>query len=393
MPGSFLAATARTPIGKLSGSLSSLSAMELGGLAIAAALARAGIDPDLVDQVVMGQVLQAGQGQNPARQAAAKGGIPMTVPAVTVNSVCLSGLHAIYLADQMIASGEADVVVAGGMESMSKAPHLLPGARAGYRLGDVTAVDSLVHDGLWCAFDGVHMGAGTESYVKSASISRAVQDELAAKSHDRAAAAIKEGRLKPEIVPVGVPQRGDPLIVDTDEGVRPDTTVATLARLKPAFAPDGTVTAGNASQISDGAAAVVVVSPAKAAELGLSRPAELVGFGVVAGPDPSLLTQPSRAILRALEKTGRTTADVDLFEINEAFAAVCAATMADLGITDEVVNVNGGAIALGHPIGMSGTRVVMTLAEELRRRGGGLGAAALCGGGGQGEAVLVRVAG
>ncbi|MGI8684209.1 MAG: acetyl-CoA C-acyltransferase [Acidimicrobiales bacterium] len=392
MPGSFLAASARTPIGKLGGALSSLTAMELGGTAIAAALARAGIAPDQVDHVVMGQVLQAGQGQNPARQAAVKAGVPMGVPAVTVNSVCLSGLHAIYVADQMIRSGDADIVVAGGMESMSKAPYLLPGARGGFRLGDVTAVDALVHDGLWCSFDGVHMGAGTEAYVKAASISRAVQDELAARSHERAAAAIKEGRLADEIVPVTVPQRGDALIVDTDEGVRPDTTVATLARLKPAFAKDGTVTAGNASQISDGAAAVVLVSAAKAAELGITAPAELVGFGIVAGPDPSLLTQPSRAIRKALDRTGGTIADVDLFEINEAFAAVGAASMADLGITDDVVNVNGGAIALGHPIGMSGTRVVMTLADELRRRGGGLGAAALCGGGGQGEAVLVRVA-
>lgn len=391
MSGSFLAASARTPIGKLGGALSSLSVVELGGLAIAAALARAGIDPGQVDQVVMGQVLQAGQGQNPARQAAARGGVPMSVPAVTVNNVCLSGLHAIYAADQMIRSGDADIVVAGGMESMSRAPYLLPGARAGFRLGDVTAVDALVHDGLWCSFDDVHMGAGTEAYVKAASISRTAQDELAAKSHERAAAAIKEGTLAAEIVPVNVPQRGDPLVIDTDEGVRPDTTVATLARLKPAFAKDGTVTAGNASQISDGAAAVVVVSAAKAAELGLTQPAELVGFGIVAGPDSSLLTQPSRAILRALEKTGRATADVDLFEINEAFAAVSAASMADLGINDDIVNVNGGAIALGHPIGMSGTRIVMTLAEELRRRGGGFGAAALCGGGGQGEAVLVKV--
>ncbi len=392
MPGSFLAASARTPIGKLGGALSSLTAMELGGVAIAAALKRAGVSPDQVDHVVMGQVLQAGQGQNPARQAAVKAGVPMGVPAVTVNNVCLSGLHAIYVADQMIRSGDADVVVAGGMESMSRAPYLLPGARAGFRLGDVTAVDALVHDGLWCSFDGVHMGAGTENYVKAASISRAVQDELAAKSHERAAAAVKDGRLASEIVAVTVPQRGDPLVFDADEGVRPDTTVAGLARLKPAFAKDGTVTAGNASQISDGAAAVVVVSAAKAAELGIDRPAELVGFGIVAGPDPSLLTQPSRAILKALDRTGATVSDVDLFEINEAFAAVGVASMADLGITDGVVNVNGGAIALGHPIGMSGTRVVMTLADELRRRGGGLGAAALCGGGGQGEAVLVRVA-
>jgi acetyl-CoA C-acetyltransferase len=391
MPGSLLVASARTPIGKLSGSLASLSAAELGGLAIAGALERAGIDPGQVDHVVMGQVLQAGQGQNPARQAAAKAGVPMGVPAATVSSVCLSGLHAIYLADQMVRSGDADIVVAGGMESMSRAPHVLPGSRTGFRLGDTSQVDSMVHDGLWCAFDDVHMGAGTQAYADSLGISREVQDEIAATSHERAAAAIKEGRLAPEIVSVSVPQRGDPLVVDTDEGVRPETTAASLGRLKPAFGREGTITAGNASQISDGAAAVVVASAAKAAELGLDRPAELVGFGLVAGPDPSLLTQPARAIRAALEKAGGSLGDVDLFEINEAFAAVSAATMADLGISDDAVNVNGGAIALGHPIGMSGTRVVLTLAEELRRRGGGLGAAALCGGGGQGEAVLLRV--
>jgi len=389
---SLICASARTPIGKLSGSLSSLSAAELGGLAIAAALSRAGLRPDQVDHVVMGHVLQAGQGQNPARQSAAEGGIPMDVPAVTVNSVCLSGLHSIYLADQMIRSGEADVVVAGGMESMSQAPYLLPGARAGWRLGDVTAVDSMIRDGLWCAFDDVHMGAGTEAYVRQAGISRALQDELAAKSHERAAIAAKEGRLADEIVPVTVRQRREEIVVDADEGIRADSTVESLARLRPAFSPDGTITAGNASQISDGAAAVVVVSRAKAEELGLTSLAELAGFGIVAGPDPSLLTQPSRAIHRALERSGRTVADVDLFEINEAFAAVSAASMADLGIGDEVVNVNGGAIALGHPIGMSGTRLVMTLVEALRRGGGGLGAAALCGGGGQGEAALVMVA-
>ena len=391
MPGSLLASSARTPIGKLGGSLATLSAAELGGFAIAAALARAGIEPEQVEHVVMGHVLQAGQGQNPARQAAAKGGIPMSVPAVTVNKVCLSGLHAIYLADQMIQAGEADIVVAGGMESMTQAPHLLPGARAGYRLGDATVVDSMISDGLWCAFDGVHMGAGTEAYVQKASISRTVQDELAARSHERAAAAIKEGRLADEIVPVSVPQRKEPIVVETDEGVRPETTSESLARLRPAFSPDGTITAGNASQISDGAAAVVVISAAKAQELGLPPQAELVGFGMVAGPDPSLLTQPSRAIRRALEKTGRTVADVDRFEINEAFAAVSAASIDDLGIGEDIVNVNGGAIALGHPIGASGVRVVMTLVEELRRLGGGLGAAALCGGGGQGEATLVRV--
>jgi len=392
MPGSLIASYARTPIAKLSGSLASLPATELGGLAIAAALARAGIDPGQVDHVILGHVLQAGQGQNPARQAAAKGGIPMSVPAVTVNKVCLSGIDAIYLADQMIQAGDADIVVAGGMESMTQAPHLLPGTRAGYRLGDVTAVDSMISDGLWCAFDGVHMGAGTEAYVAEASISRKVQDELAAKSHERAASAIKEGRLADEIVPVTVAQRKSSIIVEADEGVRPETTTDSLARLRPAFSPDGTITAGNASQISDGAAAVVVMSAAKAAELGLTPRAELVGFGMVAGPDASLLTQPSRAITRALDKAGHTVADVDLFEINEAFAAVAAASMADLGIGDDIVNVNGGAIALGHPIGASGARLVMTLVEELNHRGGGLGAASLCGGGGQGEAALVRVA-
>lgn len=392
MPGSLIVSSARTPIGKLSGALASFTAADLGGFAIAAALERAGIPPDQVDQVVMGHVLTAGQGQNPARQAAVNGGIPMTVPAVTVNKVCLSGIHAIHLADQLIASGEADVVVAGGMESMTQAPHLLPGARAGYRLGDAKLVDSMINDGLWCAFDGVHMGAGTEAYTGQASITRQVQDEIAARSHERAAVACKEGRLAEEIVDVTVPARkGDPTVVDSDEGIRADTTVEGLARLRPAFSPDGTITAGNASQISDGAAAVVVVSAARAEALGLRPLAELAGFGVVAGPDPSLLTQPSRAIKQALARYGRKVNDVDLFEINEAFAAVAAASMADLGISDDIVNVNGGAIALGHPIGMSGTRLVITLAAELRRRGGGLGAAALCGGGGQGEAALLRV--
>jgi acetyl-CoA C-acetyltransferase len=386
-----IVASARTPIGKLSGSLSSLSATELGGLAIAGALARAGIEPDQVDHVVMGHVLQAGDGQNPARQASVRGGVPMSVPAFTVNGVCLSGIHAIHLADQMIRSGEADIVVAGGMESMSQAPYLLPGARAGWRLGDMAAVDSMIRDGLWCAFDDIHMGAGTDFYAGQAGISRARQDELAAMSHERACIARKEGRLAEEIVPVQVRVRKDVIVVDADEGIRSDSTVDSLGRLRPAFSPEGTITAGNASQISDGAAAVIVVSRAKADELGLVPLAELAGFGIVAGPDPSLLTQPSRAIKQALARAGRTVADVDLFEINEAFAAVSAASIADLGIDDSRVNVNGGAIALGHPIGMSGTRLVMTLIEELRRTGGGLGAAALCGGGGQGEAALVTV--
>jgi acetyl-CoA C-acetyltransferase len=392
MPGSVVVSFARTPIGRLNGALASLPAVELGGIAIAAALERGGVSPDQVDRVVMGQVLQAGQGQNPARQAAAKAGVPMAVPAMTVNSVCLSGLHAIQVADQLVQSGEADVVVAGGMESMSQAPHLLAGARAGYRLGDATLVDSLIRDGLWCAFDDVHMGGGTDRYAAQAGISRAEQDELAVASHERAAIAGKEGRFADEVQPVTIPQRkGDPLRVESDEGVRPDTSIEGLARLKPAFSPEGTITAGNASQISDGAAAVVVMTRAKAEALGAPVEAELVGFGTVAGPDPSLLTQPSRAVLRALERAGVEASEISLFEINEAFAAVVAASAAELAIDRDALNVNGGAIALGHPIGMSGTRLVITLAAELRRRGGGLGAAALCGGGGQGAAALVRV--
>ena len=392
MPGSGLVGSARTPIGKLSGGLSGFSAMELGGLAIKAALERAGVGAEQVDYVLMGQVLLGGQGQITARQAAVKAGIPMTVPATTVNKVCLSGINAIYLADQMIAAGDAEVVVAGGMESMTNAPYLLPGARAGYRMGNQEVIDSLINDGLWCAFDAVHMGAGTENYVgQVGGITREAQDELAAKSHERAAAAQKEGRFADEITAVSIPQRkGDPVIVDTDEGVRPGTTTDSLGGLRPAFSKDGTITAGNASQISDGGAAVIVMSKAKAEELGATPLAELIGYGMVAGPDPSLLTQPSRAIKRALEGNDMTPSDVDLFELNEAFAAVGLASMKDLGISDDIVNVNGGAIALGHPIGMSGTRVVMTLINELRRRGGGVGAAALCGGGGQGDAAIIR---
>jgi len=392
MAGSVVLAGARTPIGKLSGGLGGFAATELGGFAIKAALGRAGVTPDQVDYVFMGQVLQAGTGQIAARQAGVNAGIPMTVPATTVNKVCLSGLNAIFLADLLINSGAADIVVAGGMESMTQAPYLLPGARQGYRLGDKSVVDSMMYDGLFCAFDQVAMGAGTEKYAASAGLERAPQDELAAKSHERAAAAIKEGRFADEVVAVEVPQRkGDPLVIDTDEGVRPGTTPDTLGKLPPAFDKAGNITAGNASQISDGAAAVVVASKAAADRLGTEPLGEIVGYGQVAGPDPSLLTQPSRAILTALEGAGRQVAEVDLFELNEAFAAVGLASMADLGITDDVVNVNGGAIALGHPIGMSGTRVALTMMLELKRRGGGLGAAALCGGGGQGDAILLAV--
>jgi acetyl-CoA C-acetyltransferase len=392
MPGSVIVSSARTAIGKLAGALASVPATDLGAHAIRAALVRGGVGAEQVDYVLLGQVLQAGAGQIPARQAAVRAGIPMSVPSMTINKVCLSGINAIYLADQMIQAGDAEVVVAGGMESMTKAPYLLQQAREGYRMGNGEVIDSLIHDGLWCAFDAVHMGSSTERYVgKFGGISRELQDDFAAKSHERAAAAMKEGRFAEEIAPIEIPQRrGDPVLVDTDEGVRPGTTTESLGALRPAFEKDGAITAGNASQISDGAAAVVVTSVAKAEELGLTPIAELVSFGMVAGPDTSLLTQPSRAIKRALEPIDTSVSDLDLFELNEAFAAVGLAAMRDLGITDDIVNVNGGAIALGHPIGMSGTRLVLTLINELRRRGGGLGAAALCGGGGQGEAAIVR---
>jgi acetyl-CoA C-acetyltransferase len=391
MPGSVVVAGARTPIGKLSGALAGFTAMDLGGLAIAAALQRAGVAPDRVRYVFMGQVLQAGQGQITARQAATKAGVPMDVPATTINKVCLSGLNAIYLADLLVQAGEADVVVAGGMESMTQAPYLLPGARAGLRMGDATLVDSMMYDGLTCQFDHCAMGLGTENYNREAGISRERQDAFAALSHERAAAAIKEGRLADEIVAVTVPQRkGEPLVVDTDEGVRPGTTAESLGALKPAFAKDGTITAGNASQISDGAAAVVVTSRAVADQLGTTPLGEIVSYGQVAGPDASLLYQPAAAIEQAVAKAGLGVSDIDLFELNEAFAVVGLASADRLGIGEDVVNVNGGAIALGHPIGMSGARLALTILHELRRRGGGLGAAALCGGGGQGDAMVLR---
>ncbi len=390
--GSFIVAGARTPIGKMSGALASFSAADLGGFAIKAALERAGVAPDEVDHVIMGQVLMAGQGQVPSRQAAVKAGIPMSVPSVNINKVCLSGLNAIYLANQMIAAGEADIVVAGGMESMTNAPYLADGARAGFRYGNTELRDAIIADGLWCAFDSCLMGLGTDKYAADASIVRERQDELAAKSNERAANAIKDGRFADEIVAVAVPQRkGDPILVETDEGVRPGTTVDSLGALRPAFDSQGTITAGNASQLSDGGSAVVLMSHAEAERRGVNPLGELVSYGMVAGPDnASLLHQPSRAILRAAERGGLAVADIDLFEINEAFAAVGLASMDELGITDEIVNVNGGAIALGHPIGMSGNRLVLTLLHELARRGGGTGAAALCGGGGQGDAAIIR---
>jgi acetyl-CoA C-acetyltransferase len=391
MSGSYIVAGARTPIGKMSGALASFSAADLGGFAIKAALERAGVSPEEVEHVIMGQVLMAGQGQVPSRQAAAKGGIPMSVPSVNINKVCLSGLNSIYLANQMIQAGEADIVVAGGMESMTNAPYLAPGARGGFRYGNTELADAIIKDGLWCAFDACLMGLGTERYA-GGGITRDQQDDLAMKSNQRAAAAIAAGRLADEIVPVSIPQRkGDPKIVDTDEGVRADTTMESLAGLKPAFDKEGTITAANASQISDAGSAIVLMSEKAVNARGITPLGQFVSYGMVAGPDnASLLHQPSRAIQAALARAGKTVADVDLFEINEAFAAVGIASMAELGISDEIVNVNGGAIALGHPIGMSGNRLALTLLHELRRRGGGMGAAALCGGGGQGDALVVR---
>jgi len=392
MPGSVIVGGARTPIGKLSGSLKDIPAVELGGIAISAALQKAGITGDEVEYVIMGQVIQAGTGQIPARQAAVKGGIPMTVPAVTLNKVCLAGLNAIAVADQLIGYGEFDVVVAGGMESMTQGPYLLPGARAGYRYGDATIVDATSQDALFCAFDQLSMGTATEFYSKDKRITRAEQDEYAAMSHERATRARKNGLFDDEIVSVPIPQRrGEPVLVTDDEGVRPGTTVEALAKLKPAFRPDGTITAGSASQISDGATAVVVMSRAKAEQLGAPILAEIGAHGTVAGPDPSLLSQPSNAIRKALGREGRTPDDVDLFEINEAFAVVAIQSMRDLGVGPAKVNVNGGAIAIGHPAGASGARIALHLILELGRRGGGIGAAGLCGGGGQGEALVFRV--
>ena len=393
MAGNVIVAGARTPMGRLLGGLKSQSAAQLGGVAIAGALERAGVAPDQVDYVIMGHVLQAGTGQITARQAATEAGIPMNVPALTINKVCLSGIDAIALADQLIRAGEFDIIVAGGMESMTNAPHLLVGSREGTKYGDWKAIDSMAFDGLTCAFDQCAMGESTESYNSRYDVlTRESQDAFAAASHQRAAAAQASGALGEEIVPVSIPQRkGDPVVISVDEGVRAETTAESLGALRPAFAKEGTITAGNASQISDGAAAVVVMSKEKAEELGLEWLAEIGAHGVVAGPDASLHLQPAEAILVACAKEGITPADLDLLEINEAFAAVGLASMDKLGVSDDIVNVNGGAIALGHPLGMSGARIVLSLALELRRRGGGVGAAALCGGGGQGDALIVRV--
>ncbi|MDI5962706.1 acetyl-CoA C-acetyltransferase [Streptomyces sp. SL13] len=389
-----IVAGARTPMGRLLGSLRSFSGAELGGFAIKAALERAGVGAGQVEYVIMGQVLQAGAGQIPARQAAVNAGIPMNVPALTVNKVCLSGLDAIALADQLIRAGEFDIVVAGGQESMTNAPHLLPKSREGFKYGAIEMLDAMAHDGLTDAFENIAMGESTEKHNARLGIGRAPQDEVAALSHQRAAAAQKNGVFDAEITAVTVPQRkGDPVVVTQDEGIRAGTTTESLGKLRPAFSKDGTITAGTSSQISDGAAAVVVMSKERAEALGLEWIAEIGAHGNVAGPDNSLHSQPSNAINHALSKAGLSVDDLDLVEINEAFAAVAVQSMKDLGISSEKVNVNGGAIALGHPIGMSGARIVLHLALELQRRGGGTGAAALCGGGGQGDALIIRVPG
>ncbi|MBF6126311.1 acetyl-CoA C-acetyltransferase [Nocardia brasiliensis] len=392
MTRSVIVSGARTPVGRLLGGLKDFSGSDLGGFAIKAALEKGGVAPEQVDYVIMGQVLTAGAGQIPARQAAVAAGIPMDVPALTLNKVCLSGINAIALADQLIRAGEYEIVVAGGQESMSQAPHLLEKSREGFKYGDVTMRDHMAYDGLYDIFTDQPMGALTEQRNDTEPVSREEQDAFAAASHQRAAEAWKNGLFDDEVVPVAVPQRkGDPVLVAADEGIRADTTAESLAKLRPAFRKDGTVTAGSASQISDGAAAVVVMSKAKAEELGLSWLAEIGAAGVVAGPDSTLQDQPANAIAKACAREGISPADLDLVEINEAFAAVGVASTRKLGIDPAKVNVNGGAIAIGHPLGMSGARILLHLVLELKRRGGGVGAAGLCGGGGQGDALIVRV--
>jgi acetyl-CoA C-acetyltransferase len=391
MTTSVIVAGARTPIGKLMGSLRDFSASDLGAIAIAGALDKAKIPASLVQYVIMGQVLTAGAGQLPARQAAVAAGIGWDVPALTINKMCLSGLDAIALADQLIRAGEFDVVVAGGQESMTQAPHLLMGSRAGYKYGDVTVLDHMAYDGLHDVFTDQPMGALTEQRNETDKFTRREQDEFAARSHQRAAAAWKDGVFADEVVPVDIPQRkGDPVQFSEDEGIRANTTVESLAGLKPAFRPDGTITAGSSSQISDGAAAVVVMNKQKAIELGLTWLAEIGAHGVVAGPDSTLQSQPANAVKKALGREGISVDDLDVVEINEAFAAVALASTKELGVDPDIVNINGGAIAVGHPIGMSGARITLHVALELARRGSGYGVAALCGAGGQGDALILR---
>jgi acetyl-CoA C-acetyltransferase len=391
MTGSVIVAGARTPIGKFGGGFKDLAAVDLGAVAIREALQRAGVQPDRVDYVLMGQVLQAGAGQITARQAAIKAGVPKEVPSMTINKVCLSGLNAIALADQLIRAGEIEIAVAGGMESMTRAPYLVPDARSGARMGNSTMVDSMIYDGLWSTFTDRHMGDTSDELNQEFDISREEQDAWSARSHERAAAAWDSGAFADEVVPVEVPQRkGDPVVVDRDEGIRPGTTAESLGKLKPAFTKEGTITAGNASQISDGAAAVVVMSRAKADELGATPLAEIVAHGMSADRYAYLHTVPAIAMQNALKKAGRDVHDLGLVEVNEAFASVAINATRMLGVDEELVNVNGGAVALGHPIGASGARLVLTLALEMRRRGVDLGGATLCGGGGQGDALIIR---
>jgi acetyl-CoA C-acetyltransferase len=393
--GSVIVAGARTPIGRLLGAFKGLSAAELGGFAIKGALEKAGVAPEQVDYLIMGQVIQAGAGQNPARTAGIAAGLPMSLPSITINKVCLSGINAISTADALIRAGVHDVVVAGGMESMTNAPHLLPKSREGFKYGDTTLVDSMAYDALFDQATQQAMGLLTEECNAAAhNLTRDEQDEFAARSHQLAAEAWKNGLFDDEVVPVEIPQRkGDPIVVSQDEGIRGDTTAESLGKLRAAFSKEGTITAGSSSQISDGACAVVVMSKAKAEELGLTWLAEIGASGQVAGPDSTLQLQPANATARACEKEGIAPSDLDLVEFNEAFAAVGISSARELGIADEKVNINGGAIAMGHPVGMSGARIVLHLALELKRRGGGVGAAALCGGGGQGDALIVKVPG
>jgi len=393
MSGSVIVAGARTPIGRLLGGLKTMSAADLGGVAIKGALEKAGVAADQVDYLIMGQVIMAGAGQNPARSAGIAAGLPLSIPSMTINKVCLSGMNAIGLADQLIRAGEVEIVVAGGMESMTNAPHLLPNSRSGFKFGDTKLVDSMAYDALYDQATEQAMGGLTEQInAEGVKLTREEQDQFSAESHQKAAVAQKNGLFDEEIVPVSIPQRrGEPVVVSADEGVRSDTTAESLGKLPPAFSKDGTITAGSSSQISDGACAVVVMSKAKAEELGLTWLAEIGAHGMVAGPDSSLQLQPANAIRKAVAKEGIAVSDIDLFELNEAFAAVGIESTRDLGIDPAKVNVNGGAIALGHPVGMSGARIVLTLAHELKRRGGGVGAAALCGGGGQGDALIIRV--
>jgi acetyl-CoA C-acetyltransferase len=396
MASSVIVSAARTAIGRFGGAISGLPAVDLGAHAIRGALERGGLSGEQIDYVIMGQVLQAGTGQITARQAAVAAGVPTSVPAITINKVCLSGLNAIALADQLIRASEVSAVVAGGMESMDQAPYLLPKARTGYRMGDGLLVDSMIHDGLWDAFNHKHMGDQSDDVNNEFSIGRSEQDEWAARSHERAHAATADGRFAEEIVPLEIPQRkGDQVVFEKDEGIRPGTTAESLGALKPVFQSDGTITAGNASQISNGGAAVVVMSSERAEELGLEPIAEIVAHGMSADEPPYLHTVPAMAITAALKKAGKSPSDLDLIEINEAFAAVAVHSTRMLfdgnGAAEEKVNVNGGAVALGHPIGCTGARLTVTLLHELRRRGGGLGAAALCGGGGQGDALIFRV--